>query len=338
MQNEGLGYLWHQFTWDENLPGLILFGVLAVVFALLILYWRYRQKEARLWERLGGLAVRRQLSAEELGLLETFYAALPRPNQELVLKDTKRFWQLLFRFSRAQMRTHPLEMIRLINKLFPVARFQWNITAIEDVQPGEMVAVQLAKQNLIARVALVNRDQKRMELAFADKNFEVADSISASLYFFRPGLGETRMRGSLYAASRGHALFQLEGDKIEVSGQQKLMARAELSFSMSLIAEARDEGKSETLLTGRTEYVSPRALMIQLDAPALYGTAEKKTDAWKMDLSLPDSSVRLSVTGKILPSRKEDRYLFRLNDVSPMATKILNGLVKESNPEPEKLT
>jgi hypothetical protein len=78
--------------------------------------------------------------------------------------------------------------------------------------------------------------------------------------------------------------------------------------------------------------------MIQLDAPALYGTAEKKTDAWKMDLSLPDSSVRLSVTGKILPSRKEDRYLFRLNDVSPMATKILNGLVKESNPEPEKLT
>lgn len=335
MKDENLSYLWHQFTWAETFAGMMVFFALLVVLVIIIIAWHFRQKEANRWARLGGLAVRRQLSPEELNLLETFFASLPRQSRDLIFADTKRFWQLLYSFSRAQMRTHPTQMIRLINKLFPAARFQFAITAIEDVQPGELLAC-ITNQNLIARVDHVDRERKRLDLAFANKSFEVTSAVSASLYFFRPGLGETRMFGSLYAAPRGHAYFQLEGDKIETSAQQRLMAR--LSLPVSLKPSKAPDGQTEEIaLSARTELISERAFMIVFDVNNPVTSAEKKVERWLLEMVLPDSSLRLNVSGKLMPSRTGERWIFKLDPLSAGAAAILAGLVKESAPEPEKM-
>lgn len=337
MQDENLAYLWHTFTWSEHIPGMITVLLLALGFGITIAIWAYRQTQEKRRERLGSLAGPRRLTDAERAILETFYTALPNEMQDVILKDRRRFWQLLFNFSRAQMRTHPREVVRLINKLFPVLKFQHPITTLEDVQPSEVVAVHTEKKNLIARVDRLDREHSKVDLRFAEKNFEVAAAIPASLYFYRPGLGETTMIGSLQAAPIGHALFQLEGNQIVVGEQPRLMARVEMPVLLSPLSEKPVENAEPHILKAKSGYISERAFMISFNNETNYNEDEKHIERWRMDVALPNSSIHLHVSGRILASRRPQYYIFRLDALTPSSSKILGAIIKQSAPEPEKI-
>lgn len=337
MQDENLGYLWHTFTWSDHIPGIITVLLLALFFGVAIFIWAYRQTQDKRWARLGGIAGSRRLSDAERSILETFYSDLPREMQDAILSDKQRFWQLLFNFSRAQMRTHPREVVRLINKLFPVMKFQHAITAMEDVQPSEVLGVQTNKKNLLARVDRVDREQGKLDIRFADKGFEVAAPVPATLYFYRPRWGETSMTGMLHAAPRGHALFQVEGNQIEVAGGPRLMARVEMPVLLSPLSNKSEANADPPILKGKSGYISERAFMIAFSNDSSYNEEERHIERWRMDVAIPNSSIHLHVSGRILASRRPQYYIFRLDALTPSSSKILGAIIKQSAPEPEKI-
>jgi len=114
------------------------------------------------------------------------------------------------------------------------------------------------------------------------------------------------------------------------------MARVSMPVSMKA-AKAPNGNTEDIVLTGRTELVSERAFMLVFDVNNPVTSTEKKVERWTMEVVLPDSSLRLNVTGRLLASRTDERWIFRLDALSPAAAAILSGLVKESAPEPEKM-
>jgi len=261
--------------------------VLVVAFIIAVVAWRHREAIERRRARFDALAIRSGLTPEERRLFETFYVDLPPQTQDVLLGDRTRFWQLLFHFSRAQMRTHPHELLRLMNKLFPAGLFHFPITSLDDIQPGELLVVHLAAQNLLARVERVDRPGRRISLALSNRSLEVHDATRASLYFYRKGAGSSQLQGSLLAASPGHTVFELEGDRIETRDTPRMMAHIGLRFSLSASTPPAipshsqpDQGSSgrtstavlqqpvvarEIVLTGRTEFISDRAFLIEID-------------------------------------------------------------------------
>ncbi|MCE9597159.1 MAG: hypothetical protein K8S54_04250 [Spirochaetia bacterium] len=337
MQDENLGYLWHTFTWSEHIPGMLSVLCFAACFAIALAIWRYREIQEKRWGRLGGLAGLKRLSDPERSILETFYMGLPGEMQNIILNDRKRFWQLLFNFCRAQTSAHPREVIRLINKIFPVLKFQHPISTLEDIQPSEVIAVQIDKRNLIARVDRVDREHQKLDLRFPEKGFEIASPLPASLYFYRPGIGETTMGGSLEAAAPGHALFALQGNQIQVGAQPRLMARVEMPVLLSPISAKTEEDAEPHILKGRSGYISERAFMIVFSSETSYNEEEKHVERWRMDVAIPNSSIHLHVSGKILASKRPQYYIFRLDALTPSSSKILGSIIKQSAPEPEKI-
>jgi len=251
----------------------------------------------------------------------------------------------------------------LINKLFPVAKFQYGITSIDDVQPGELLGIQMVPQNLLARVDRVDRDHKKISLILSERNFELPGAKSAILYFYRPHLGDAQMHGTLYPATRGNAQFQLEGDRIETTGQPRLMAQIELKLTLTSIGDPAKStvpvrpstppqrlaphsatqnasphpDDSPAIIKGKSELISERAILFSVDVSTPLTAREKRIERWQMDLILPDSTMVLKLFGKLLPSRKDERYIFRIETPSENVNRILAALIHESAPVPEKL-
>jgi len=226
MQNMTLRFFLDPISQGEITPGAIATLIVAAGFLVGLFFWRRKQRSDHRMGKLETVGVRNHLSPVEIKLLGTFYSALPQKTQESLLSDRSRFWQLLFHFSRAQMRTHPHGMLRLINKIFPLASLRFAITRFEDIQPGELIAVVMAPQNMLAIVKRLDRPRSRISLAFCDKSFSISDPKKASLFFYRKGIGSSTVRGVLYAGPAGHAFFEKGDGLIAFAEEAPLSAPA----------------------------------------------------------------------------------------------------------------